>query len=37
MIDVPKFANETEEADWWYANRERHAEEFAEAAESSSI
>ena len=32
MIEVPKFANETEEADWWYANRERHADEFASAA-----
>ncbi len=31
MIDVPKFANETEEADWWFDNRERHAEEFAAA------
>jgi len=31
MIKVPKFANETEEADWWYDNRERHAEEFAAA------
>jgi len=31
MIDVPKFANETEEADWWFDNRKRHAEEFAAA------
>lgn len=31
MIKVPKFANETEEADWWYDNRERHDEEFAAA------
>ncbi len=33
MINVPKFANEAEEADWWYANRERHADEFAAAAQ----
>ena len=33
MIDVPKFANETEEGDWWYANRERHGEEFAAASQ----
>jgi hypothetical protein len=31
MIDVPKFATETEEADWWYDNREQHSEEFAKA------
>jgi hypothetical protein len=31
MINVPKFANETEEADWWYDNRERHGDEFAAA------
>ena len=33
MIEVPKFANETEEADWWYANRDRHAEEFEAASQ----
>ncbi len=33
MIDVPKFANETEEADWWYANRELHGEEFTVASQ----
>ncbi len=32
MIDVPKFANETEEADWWYENRERHGDEFVAAS-----
>ncbi len=30
--NLPAFANETEEANWWYENREKHAEEFAEAA-----
>lgn len=33
MIDVPKFATEAEEADWWFDNRERHAEEFAAASQ----
>lgn len=28
---VPKFATEAEEAQWWYDNREQHAEEFAQA------
>ncbi len=30
MIKVPEFATETEEAEWWYANREQHSTEFAE-------
>lgn len=29
---IPRFASEKEEADWWYANREKHAEEFIQAA-----
>lgn len=29
---VPKFATETEEADWWYNNRDRVSEEFLLAA-----
>jgi hypothetical protein len=28
---LPAFANETEEANWWYDNREKHAQEFVEA------
>jgi hypothetical protein len=24
---VPRFATESEEADWWYTNRHRHAKE----------
>jgi hypothetical protein len=28
---LPAFANETEEADWWYENREKHADEFIAA------
>jgi hypothetical protein len=28
---LPKFANETEEADWWYAQRDRLTEEAAAA------
>ena len=28
---LPAFANETEEADWWYANREQLAKEFVQA------
>jgi hypothetical protein len=31
MIHMPKFASETEEADWWYENREQRSEEFAKA------
>jgi len=27
-ITIPKFASETEEADWWYENREVLAAEF---------
>jgi hypothetical protein len=29
---LPAFASEKEEADWWYENREKHAEEFLQAA-----
>jgi predicted DNA binding CopG/RHH family protein len=29
--ELPPFANEDEEAKWWYDNREQHAEEFAQA------
>jgi len=28
---LPVFANETEEANWWYDNREKHADEFIQA------
>ena len=31
MIDVPKFATETEEADWWYDNRELVSQDFQQA------
>ncbi len=29
--ELPAFANEAEEAQWWYDNREKHAEEFVQA------
>jgi predicted DNA binding CopG/RHH family protein len=29
---VPKFKTEKEEAEWWYANREKVTDEFEEAA-----
>jgi hypothetical protein len=29
---IPKFVSEKEEADWWYENREKHDEEFVQAA-----
>ncbi len=29
---LPAFANEAQEADWWFENREKHAEEFIQAA-----
>ena len=29
--ELPAFANEAEEAQWWYDNREKHAEEFIQA------
>ena len=29
--ELPAFANEDEEAQWWYDNREQHAEEFVQA------
>jgi hypothetical protein len=35
MIDrpkIPKFSSESEEADWWYANREWVEREFEQAA-----
>lgn len=28
---VPRFRTEAEEAQWWYDNREKHADEFIEA------
>ncbi len=28
---LPAFASEAEEAQWWFDNRERHAEEFGQA------
>jgi class 3 adenylate cyclase len=28
---LPAFANETEEANWWYDNRELHEQEFIKA------
>jgi predicted DNA binding CopG/RHH family protein len=31
QLVVPKFKTETEEADWWFANREKLSEEFVEA------
>ena len=30
-IERPVFANETEEANWWYEHREAHGEAFAKA------
>jgi len=32
-IVVPKFASETEEAEWWFAHREEHGETMARAME----
>lgn len=29
--ELPAFANEDEEAQWWYDNREQHAKEFIQA------
>jgi len=29
--ELPAFANEADEAQWWYDNREQHAEEFVQA------
>jgi hypothetical protein len=31
-LKIPKFANEAEEAKWWYDNREKLSEEFRTAA-----
>jgi hypothetical protein len=31
-LKIPKFANEAEEAKWWYDNRENLSEEFHQAA-----
>ena len=31
-IEVPKFASEEEEADWWFENRGKVEEEFLKAA-----
>jgi len=30
-LSIPRFANETEEADWWYENRHELAAEMIEA------
>jgi predicted DNA binding CopG/RHH family protein len=30
-MKIPKFANETEEADWWYENRDMVTREFERA------
>jgi hypothetical protein len=30
--EIPKFASEEEEANWWFENRARVEEEFVEAA-----
>jgi len=32
MIKLPKFANDDEEANWWYDNRELVSQEFQQAA-----
>jgi hypothetical protein len=32
-LEVPKFASEEEEANWWFENRGKLEEEFLEAAE----
>lgn len=29
--ELPPFQSEAEEADWWYENRERHADDFIRA------
>ncbi len=31
MMKIPKFANETEEADWWFEHRDLVSEEFQKA------
>lgn len=31
-LKIPKFANEAEEAQWWFDNREKFSEEFHRAA-----
>jgi hypothetical protein len=31
-LEVPKFASEEEEANWWFENRGKREEEFLEAA-----
>jgi predicted DNA binding CopG/RHH family protein len=31
-LKVPVFANESEEADWWFENREKLADDFEKAA-----
>jgi len=28
MMNIPKFANATEEADWWFQHREKVSEQF---------
>jgi hypothetical protein len=30
---IPAFTSESEEAEWWFQNRDRHAEEFVQAME----
>ena len=34
---IPKFKSEKEEADWWYANRDRISRDLAEAARSGEL
>ena len=31
-LEIPKFSSETEEADWWYENRERLSQQFLRGA-----
>jgi predicted DNA binding CopG/RHH family protein len=33
IVNAPVFANEDEEADWWFENREKMAELFLKAAD----
>lgn len=37
MSDLPKFANEAEEADWLYENREKIENDFVEAIQNGSV
>ena len=36
-LEVPKFASEEEEANWWFENRGKLEEEFLEAARSGQL